>query len=187
MSGANSHRTKTWMEDLRDTLEALAKKPMSGDGLTYAAMELLARWESEAPRSERDAPSRLLAVVARADDLLDAPCVFCAYNGAGYWQVGIHAKDCPFHNVGGDAARADHIVALKNAAPQGGQDTPAASPEAPAESASRCVVAAYRIFKDGDAWCAVNKDFTNLHDSKVGFGHTPLVALGELIVEEGEV
>lgn len=44
----------------------------------------------------------------------------------------------------------------------------------------------YRVFKDGNAWCATGEGFVNLQESKAGFGHTPLVALGELIVEEGE-
>lgn len=43
----------------------------------------------------------------------------------------------------------------------------------------------YHVFKDGNAWCAIGKGFINLQESKAGFGHTPLVALGELIVEEG--
>lgn len=45
----------------------------------------------------------------------------------------------------------------------------------------------YHVFKDGNAWCAVGKGFIDLQASKAGFGHTPLVALGELIVEEGEI
>jgi hypothetical protein len=35
------------------------------------------------------------------DAMLDAPCVFCGYNGAGYWQSGTHAKDCRWYSVGG--------------------------------------------------------------------------------------
>lgn len=30
-----------------------------------------------------------------------APCLFCGYNGSGYWKAGTHEKDCPFHKVGG--------------------------------------------------------------------------------------
>lgn len=59
---------------------------------------------------------RIIQVVARAVNLggegmciLDAPCVFCGYNGASYWQKHTHSKECPFHEVGGDASRADHI------------------------------------------------------------------------------
>ena len=43
----------------------------------------------------------------------------------------------------------------------------------------------YHVFKDGNSWCAVGAGFVNLQESKAGFGHTPLVALSELIVEEG--
>lgn len=35
------------------------------------------------------------------DALLDAPCIFCGYNGAGYWQKGTHSKDCRLSDVGG--------------------------------------------------------------------------------------
>jgi hypothetical protein len=45
----------TFMEDVLCVLREQAKKEHSGDGLTYAAQELLARWKAEAPRSERRA------------------------------------------------------------------------------------------------------------------------------------
>jgi hypothetical protein len=32
---------------------------------------------------------------------------------------------------------------------------------------------ASRVFRDGDAWCAVGPDFTNLQESPAGFGPTP--------------
>jgi len=38
--------------------------------------------------------------------LLDAPCVFCGYNGPGYWQAGTHKPECPWHGVGGYDERA---------------------------------------------------------------------------------
>jgi hypothetical protein len=44
----------------------------------------------------------------------------------------------------------------------------------------------YRVYKDGASWCAVGSGFMNLQESKAGFGETPLIALGELIVNEGE-
>ena len=34
-------------------------------------------------------------------DLLGAPCVFCGYSGAGYYQRGTHAETCPWWHVGG--------------------------------------------------------------------------------------
>ena len=33
--------------------------------------------------------------------LLDAPCIFCGYNGPGYWQAGTHSLECPWHGIGG--------------------------------------------------------------------------------------
>jgi len=38
-------------------------------------------------------------------NLLNAPCLFCGYSGAGYYQAGTHTNDCPWHNVGGDSER----------------------------------------------------------------------------------
>jgi len=35
------------------------------------------------------------------DISLDSPCVFCDYNGRGYWQKETHNKYCPFYKVGG--------------------------------------------------------------------------------------
>ena len=44
----------------------------------------------------------------------------------------------------------------------------------------------YKVFKDGNLWCAVNEEFTNIQESKAGFGLTPMVALGELVMQENE-
>jgi len=45
----------------------------------------------------------------------------------------------------------------------------------------------YEVFRDGDLWCAVNNDFINVQESPVGFGITPMVALGELVFQECEI
>jgi hypothetical protein len=37
--------------------------------------------------------------------VLEAPCVFCGYNGQGYWQSGTHAAECPWARVGGEVER----------------------------------------------------------------------------------
>jgi len=37
-----------------------------------------------------------------------------------------------------------------------------------------------RIYKDGNQWCAVGKDFINLQESEAGFGDTPLDAVNAL-------
>ena len=44
----------------------------------------------------------------------------------------------------------------------------------------------YKVFKDGDLWCAVNEEFTNIQESQAGFGLTPMIALGELVMQENE-
>jgi len=54
---------------------------------------------------------RLLEPVL-ASNLLAAPCVFCGYNGANYYQRGSHKKACPFHDVGGETARARHLTKM---------------------------------------------------------------------------
>jgi len=33
--------------------------------------------------------------------VLRAPCVFCGYNGEGYYQSGRHGATCPWRDVGG--------------------------------------------------------------------------------------
>jgi hypothetical protein len=43
----------------------------------------------------------------------------------------------------------------------------------------------YRVFKDGDSWCAVwAPTFNCLADSDAGFGDTPLEALEDLVKTE---
>jgi hypothetical protein len=42
----------------------------------------------------------------------------------------------------------------------------------------------YKIFKEGDLWCAVNEEFTNIQESPAGFGLNPVVALEELLTQE---
>ena len=40
------------------------------------------------------------------EELIDAPCIFCGYSGAGYYQVGTHDELCPWHGIGGGDERA---------------------------------------------------------------------------------
>jgi hypothetical protein len=39
----------------------------------------------------------------------------------------------------------------------------------------------YRVFLDGDQWCAVGSDFVNLQESCAGFGRLPSIALASLL------
>uniref|UniRef100_A0A6M3KX25 Uncharacterized protein n=1 Tax=viral metagenome TaxID=1070528 RepID=A0A6M3KX25_9ZZZZ len=41
----------------------------------------------------------------RRHDVLDAPCIFCGYNGVGYWQGKTHSKECPWYETGGGYER----------------------------------------------------------------------------------
>lgn len=45
-------------------------------------------------------------------------------------------------------------------------------------------VARYELFKDGDAWCCVADEFTNLQECLAGFGQSPELALDDLIEKE---
>ena len=132
------------------------------------------------------------------DAVLEEAAKVCEAQAADQRQEAQQHRSRDHHKVAGELDQqawgskycAEAIRALKNAAPQVDEghekqhvDTgqpPRAASEAGADDG-------YRVFKDGNEWCAVGKGFINLQESKAGFGHTPLVALGELIVEEGEV
>ena len=43
------------------------------------------------------------------DKLIDAPCIFCGYNGPGYFQRGSHKVGCPWHSIGGAQEREDAL------------------------------------------------------------------------------
>lgn len=42
-------------------------------------------------------------------------CIFCGYNGEGYWQRGTHDARCPWVNVGGEEDRAREFWATVRA------------------------------------------------------------------------
>jgi len=48
----------------------------------------------------------------KLNELFEAPCVFCGYNGPGYYQVNTHAKNCPFCKIGGANEREHALVVL---------------------------------------------------------------------------
>lgn len=41
----------------------------------------------------------------------------------------------------------------------------------------------FKLFVDGDSWCAVQDNFINLMESPAGFGATPEDAVNELIIK----
>ena len=55
------------------------------------------------------------------------------------------------------------------------QPSDTAGPREPFKAAGRA-----RLFMDGDMWCAVSRDFTNLQESPAGFGPTMCDALNDL-------
>lgn len=40
-----------------------------------------------------------------SESLLDAPCLWCSYNGSGYYQIETHSNNCPWHKIGGASER----------------------------------------------------------------------------------
>ncbi len=42
----------------------------------------------------------------------------------------------------------------------------------------------YRVYKDGNKWCAVGPGFINLEESNAGFAYTPTGALAALLEQE---
>ena len=56
----------------------------------------------------REAASKL--GIGDSSGLLDAPCLWCGYNGRGYYQVGTHDKSCIWHTVGGRNERLDRLA-----------------------------------------------------------------------------
>lgn len=48
----------------------------------------------------------------KIEDLLEAPCIVCGYNGERYWQSGSHKYNCPFHKVGGRDERGQKILQI---------------------------------------------------------------------------
>ena len=45
-----------------------------------------------------------------ARELMNAPCVFCEYNGENYWQVNTHSANCPWYSVGGYTDREESLI-----------------------------------------------------------------------------
>ena len=51
----------------------------------------------------REAASRI--DIDHVGGLLDAPCLWCGYNGERYWQMGTHAKECLWYGAEGRLPR----------------------------------------------------------------------------------
>lgn len=49
----------------------------------------------------------------RISELLEAGanngCLFCGYNGEGYWQHHTHTRNCPWYEIGGFQERAEAL------------------------------------------------------------------------------
>lgn len=57
-----------------------------------------------------------MGYIEQVSVLLEAPCVFCGYRGANYWQRGTHPEGCPWHLVdGGIEARRERLGTIVRA------------------------------------------------------------------------
>lgn len=68
-----------------------------------------------------------VAIAREGQSLLAAPCLWCGYNGAGYYQAATHSSKCPWYLVGGEAERREMLseVIRRMAAPGGvGESVP---------------------------------------------------------------
>ena len=54
----------------------------------------------------------------RRHDVLGAPCIFCGYNGVGYWQGKTHSKECPWYETGGGYERKEALLSAKQLFPK---------------------------------------------------------------------
>ena len=70
--------------------------------------DILAALKTARQEALRDAASKL--GIGDSSGLLDAPCLWCGYNGRGYYQVGTHDKSCIWHTVGGRNERLDRLA-----------------------------------------------------------------------------
>jgi hypothetical protein len=96
-------------------------------------------YDTASPAVPRVSEERRAAMLARVTEaalgwpsvgrLLDAPCLFCAYDGQGYYQSGTHSTDCPWHVVGGSRAREVALPAVLTAALAPRRDAVAGAPE----------------------------------------------------------
>lgn len=43
-------------------------------------------------------------------EILNGPCIFCGYNGQGYFKEMTHAQDCPWYEIGGSDERVEHFM-----------------------------------------------------------------------------
>lgn len=46
------------------------------------------------------------------DRMLDAPCLWCGYNGKGYWQSGTHDEHCPWLHLASEDERLGQLLRI---------------------------------------------------------------------------
>lgn len=105
------------IEKIEDTLAEMNRNAISitpYDVVKAGADAQLAHCQKEhdqAVKEERQALiAKILWRINEREQVVAAPCIFCGYDGGGYWQDHTHSKDCPFYEIGGVMER---IKALK--------------------------------------------------------------------------
>ena len=90
----------------------LVKSVMEGQQLTDKDAEIERLTVENAVMTVCAATLRLAlarALDPEAKDPLAAPCIWCGYNGSGYWQRGTHDEGCMWRDVGGEADRLEFL------------------------------------------------------------------------------
>jgi hypothetical protein len=81
----------------------------SGNESKLKALALLTAWRGDRERDDSALLRAALVRLVNGQSLLDAPCLWCAYNGIGYWRAKTHGAACPWHNVGSFDERARKV------------------------------------------------------------------------------
>lgn len=83
--------------------------PAQWDGRDQRARAIiLAALQATRQEALREAAERLGA--GDFNGLLAAPCLWCGYNGEGYYQAGTHGQSCPWNTIGGCDERLDRLA-----------------------------------------------------------------------------
>jgi len=90
------------------TLDSLVVNVCPRDAREYNEAAIAHALKTARQEALREAASKL--GIGDSSGLLDAPCLWCGYNGRGYYQVGTHDKSCIWHTVGGRNERLDRLT-----------------------------------------------------------------------------
>ncbi len=95
---------------MTDTAQRRAEAWMKQHGCYGGTMltDLVNFYQHARQEALREAAERL--GVGDSNGLLAAPCLWCGYNGEGYYQAGTHGQLCPWNTIGGCDERLDRLA-----------------------------------------------------------------------------